>query len=297
MKRFERIAAGTLLVIGAGSAYLAIEMGFGSVRVPGPGFLPFWLAASLAATAAVYLVLCLGPDPAARPLWDPGTWRRPALAAVVMLGFTLLMGGIGFFAATFLLYLAMAHPDRAGTVAHRRSGVGPGDARCVPPVRRPPQGPAAEGPPFLTVEYWPWMPFTGCCSGFALAVTPVNLLFCPDRGRPGHGRGGPARPGAGGHHLPAAAAHLRPGKPRHLHHHAGRASTTGPCTAARRPPSCSTSPARRPRWSPASTATRWPSKGRAGRGPGHGRHRVVHRRDARGDRPDLCRPAPVGFRR
>jgi hypothetical protein len=105
MKRFERVAAGTLLVIGAGSAYLAIEMGFGSVRVPGPGFLPFWLAASLAATAAVYLVLRLGPDPAARPLWDPGTWRRPALAAVVMLSFTLLMGGIGFFAATFLLYL------------------------------------------------------------------------------------------------------------------------------------------------------------------------------------------------
>jgi putative tricarboxylic transport membrane protein len=105
MKRFERIAASVLLVLGAGAAYLAIEMGFGSVRFPGPGFLPFWLAVSLAATATVYLVLCLGPDAAARPLWEPGTWRGPALSAVVMLGFTLLMGVIGFFAATFLLYL------------------------------------------------------------------------------------------------------------------------------------------------------------------------------------------------
>ncbi len=106
MKRFERIAAGALLTVGAGAAYGAIEMGYGSVRFPGPGFLPFWLAASLAVTAGIYLVACLGPDDTARPLWDPGTWRRPALSAIVMLGFTLLMGWVGFFTATFLLYLA-----------------------------------------------------------------------------------------------------------------------------------------------------------------------------------------------
>ena len=106
MKRFERSAAVALLTFGAGAAYMAVEMGYGSVRFPGPGFLPFWLAASLAVTAAIYLAANLGPESAARPLWDPGTWRRPALSAVVMLGFTLLMGWIGFFTATFLLYLA-----------------------------------------------------------------------------------------------------------------------------------------------------------------------------------------------
>jgi hypothetical protein len=106
MKRFERVAAGIFLVIGAGAAYLALEMGYGSVRFPGPGFLPFWLAVPLTLTAAIYLLACRGPDAAARPLWERDTWRRPGLSAVIMLLFTLLMGWLGFFASTFLLFLA-----------------------------------------------------------------------------------------------------------------------------------------------------------------------------------------------
>jgi len=76
MKRFERIAAGALLTVGAGAAYLAVEMGYGSVRFPGPdSFRSGWLLPGR--NAGIYLVACLGPDDTARPLWDPGTWRRP----------------------------------------------------------------------------------------------------------------------------------------------------------------------------------------------------------------------------
>jgi putative tricarboxylic transport membrane protein len=106
MKRYERIAAGLHLALGAGAAWMAVEMGYGSVRFPGPGFLPFWLAILLALTAGIYLLARLGPDAARQPLWERGVWRGPTLAAVIMLLFTLLMGWLGFFASTFLLFLA-----------------------------------------------------------------------------------------------------------------------------------------------------------------------------------------------
>jgi hypothetical protein len=106
MKRFERIAAGAIFAIGAGAAYAAIEMGYGLARFPGSGFLPFWIAALLALTAGLYLVANRGRDANPRRLWEPAAWRRPCLSALVMLAFTLLMGWLGFFAATFLLFVA-----------------------------------------------------------------------------------------------------------------------------------------------------------------------------------------------
>lgn len=106
MKRFERIAAGVIFVIGAGAAYAAVEMGYGSARFPGPGFLPFWIAALLTLTAGVYLAANLGCDANPQRLWEPSAWRRPCLSALVMLAFTFLMGWLGFFAATFLLFVA-----------------------------------------------------------------------------------------------------------------------------------------------------------------------------------------------
>jgi hypothetical protein len=106
MKRFERVAAVVLFAIGAGAAHLALQMGYGSARFPGPGYLPFWLAALLALTAGLYFVSCLGSDDATRPLWERRAWLRPALSASIMLLFTLSMGWLGFFASTFLLFLA-----------------------------------------------------------------------------------------------------------------------------------------------------------------------------------------------
>jgi putative tricarboxylic transport membrane protein len=106
VKRYERAAAVALCAIGAAAAAMAWQMGFGSARFPGPGYLPFWLAALLAATSALYFLANLGADAERRPLWERGAWTRPALSAGVMLLFTLLIGWLGFFASTFLLFLA-----------------------------------------------------------------------------------------------------------------------------------------------------------------------------------------------
>lgn len=104
MKRYERLAAAFFTLLGLGAAVQALEMGYGSTRFPGPGFLPFWLSALLAGTSLIYLFSQLGADAERRPLWEPRSWVRPLLSAGLMLAFSFLMGWLGLFSATGLLF-------------------------------------------------------------------------------------------------------------------------------------------------------------------------------------------------
>jgi putative tricarboxylic transport membrane protein len=106
MRRWERIVASFLIFLGVGAAVLAYRMGFGDLHHPGPGFFPFWLSVFLAALAFIYFFTKLGLDSTPGRLWERGGWIRPSLAALVMFIYTLLMGELGFFSATFLLFLA-----------------------------------------------------------------------------------------------------------------------------------------------------------------------------------------------
>lgn len=106
MRRWERWTASFLILLGIGAAALAFRMGFGDLRHPGPGFFPFWLSAILALLSFIYLFTNLGLRGQARPLWEKRAWTRPSLAAFVMFGYTVLMGELGFFSSTFLLFLA-----------------------------------------------------------------------------------------------------------------------------------------------------------------------------------------------
>lgn len=106
MRRCERIAAAFFIFLGVGAAVLAYRMGFGNLHNPGPGFFPFWLSAFLAALGFIYFLTRPGSDSKPGRLWEKGVWVRPFLAVLVMLVFTVLMGEVGFFSATFLLFLA-----------------------------------------------------------------------------------------------------------------------------------------------------------------------------------------------
>jgi putative tricarboxylic transport membrane protein len=99
------MAAAFFTLLGIGAAVQAVEMGYGSARFPGPGFLPFWLSALLAGASLIYLFSQLGADAERQPLWKPKSWVRPLLSAVVMLAFSLLMGWLGLFSATCLLFV------------------------------------------------------------------------------------------------------------------------------------------------------------------------------------------------
>ena len=106
MRRWERWTAAFLIFLGIGAAALAFRMGFGGLRHPGPGFFPFWLSAILAFLSFIYLLPNLGSHGSAGSLWQKGAWVRPSLAAIVMFGYTALMGELGFFSSTFLLFLS-----------------------------------------------------------------------------------------------------------------------------------------------------------------------------------------------
>ena len=106
MRRWERITAAFLIFLGVGAAALAYRMGIGDLHHPGPGFFPFWLSTFLASLGFVYFLTRLGLDSKPGRLWEKGVWVRPFLAALVMFVYTVLMGELGFFSATFLLFLA-----------------------------------------------------------------------------------------------------------------------------------------------------------------------------------------------
>ncbi len=106
MKKWERIAAAILTFVGVSSATLAYDLGFGDFHHPGPGFFPFWLSAILALVSFIYFLTQLGADSRRGPLWDKHAWVRPFQAAGVMFLYSLAIGWMGFFSATFLLFLA-----------------------------------------------------------------------------------------------------------------------------------------------------------------------------------------------
>lgn len=104
MKKWERIGAVIMLLIGLGSAGMALNIGFGTFTSPGPGFFPLWLALLLAIIAGLYLVSLRGGGNSAAAFWPAGSWRRPALAMVMMFGYTVLLENLGFCTATLLLF-------------------------------------------------------------------------------------------------------------------------------------------------------------------------------------------------
>jgi putative tricarboxylic transport membrane protein len=106
MRRCERIAATFFIFFGVGAAAVAYRMGFGNLHQPGPGFFPFWLSAFLAALGFIYFLTRVGSDSKPERLWEKGVWVRPFLAALVMFLYAVLMGEIGFFSTSFLLFLA-----------------------------------------------------------------------------------------------------------------------------------------------------------------------------------------------
>lgn len=106
MKRWERIAAISLFLIGVGGAIGAWKIGFGTFQAPGPGFFPFWLASLLALLSLVFFVRNLGEDVIPVALWAKGSWIRPLKAACVMFVYVLLIGRLGFISSSALLFVA-----------------------------------------------------------------------------------------------------------------------------------------------------------------------------------------------
>ena len=94
------ILLGIGLVVAAGS----LRYGFGSFEDPGPGFLPFFSGAVMAAFAAAILIRDLRKRwSPLRDLWKGARWRLSAMVAVCVLLYTVFLRDLGFLISTFIL--------------------------------------------------------------------------------------------------------------------------------------------------------------------------------------------------
>lgn len=112
MKKWERLAALLLVGVGVGAAIMAYRMGLGTLAAPGSGFFPFWVSLLLVIISLFYLLTQLGRDPRALPFWEGRSWLKPLLGAGIMFLYVLFMAWLGFFLATFLLFIIWLGMER-----------------------------------------------------------------------------------------------------------------------------------------------------------------------------------------
>ena len=105
MARADAVAAGAVLLLAAVAVREASKLPFGSLRDPGPGFLPWWVAATLGLLA----VVLLGQTLAARPPTPAAGHGRRVLRVVGLVGvlaaYVALLEPLGYPFSTFLLVL------------------------------------------------------------------------------------------------------------------------------------------------------------------------------------------------
>lgn len=106
MRRWDRVSAIALFLVGVGGCIGAWQIGFGSFQSPGPGFFPFWLAMALSLLCTVFFIRNLRPDTQTVSLWLKGAWLRPLKAACIMFSYVFLIGWLGFISSTALLFVA-----------------------------------------------------------------------------------------------------------------------------------------------------------------------------------------------
>jgi putative tricarboxylic transport membrane protein len=98
------IASVVLLLLGLAIAMGGLHYGWGSLDNPGAGFVPFLAGAAMAGFSGITLVQSLmkGWRPAAEP-WSGTRWRRPLIATVCLVLYSVFLRDVGFPVSTFIL--------------------------------------------------------------------------------------------------------------------------------------------------------------------------------------------------
>jgi putative tricarboxylic transport membrane protein len=104
----DKIGAIVCLVIAGIALWQSVKVPMGSIRQPGPGFLPFWVGVILALLSVVLWFQASFRKPAAEPvrfLSGEGKWAYVAAAGIGLLIYTFLLEPLGFISSTFLLLI------------------------------------------------------------------------------------------------------------------------------------------------------------------------------------------------
>lgn len=107
----DRVSSLFWLALGLVSMYGAVQLGLGTLREPGSGFLAFLAGGFISLIALGILLKSFIQWRGARldfaPLWKEANWRRPAIIGLLVLGFILALERLGFILSGFLLLLVL----------------------------------------------------------------------------------------------------------------------------------------------------------------------------------------------
>ena len=99
------VVAAVLLVVGVVGAVQALRLGLGQLSEPGPGFLPFCVAVTLAVVAAVLVLRPHRPPPSAEQTAATELpWTRVVIVFAGLLFFAAALEWLGFVVTTFLFF-------------------------------------------------------------------------------------------------------------------------------------------------------------------------------------------------
>ena len=107
MARRQVVAAIAGLAVAGAAVYESSKLPFGSVRSPGPGFLPWWAGLTLGFLALLLLVQALISRAREGPGEERGRILKVAGLLVVLGAYALLLEPLGYPLCTFLLVLFM----------------------------------------------------------------------------------------------------------------------------------------------------------------------------------------------
>ena len=107
MARYDRIFVFVWIALGVFQCAESVSLGLGSFMEPGPGFMPFAMAALMIVLAiALFFESSFEAKKALTKkisLWSDVYWKRVIYVAVLMLAYALLLTKLGFLIDTFLL--------------------------------------------------------------------------------------------------------------------------------------------------------------------------------------------------
>jgi putative tricarboxylic transport membrane protein len=107
----DRVSSLFWVAMGLVSMYGSVQLGLGTLREPGSGFLAFLAGGFVSLIAlGIFLksfILWRGVRLNFASLWTEANWRRPAVIGLLILGLILALEKLGFILSGFLLLLVL----------------------------------------------------------------------------------------------------------------------------------------------------------------------------------------------
>jgi hypothetical protein len=118
MRRYDFLPGLFLMILSAGTCFIALRLGLGNIHNPGPGLIPIGVAAilflmSLGLILRSFFEAIKGPQ--GKEVFKGMEWKRVILVLGSLLGYGIAFNTLGFNICTFLLMVLLL-----GVVGHQK---------------------------------------------------------------------------------------------------------------------------------------------------------------------------------